>query len=195
MPWNAKGKCVSVKPWSSLQLVKKWSLSKSAHHDLHCPAVADSVRWISRNEDERRWVWLRPSQSRRNAWKPEARRKTLWYFASIQLLRHNLWMQTNPDLADVIGFSDIIDEARTRERKPSSVTITGKELVREHTKIMNHLGHLSIFGSYWRGASLHTWDHVMEQQAKKKWELERPSEPNPYETCQKYRCGHFENEP
>lgn len=39
---------------------------------------------------------------------------------------------------------------------------------------------------------VYTWDYVMEQQAKKKWELERPSEPNPYETLPKVSMYTFE---
>lgn len=39
---------------------------------------------------------------------------------------------------------------------------------------------------------VYTWDYVMEQQAKKKWELEHPDEPNPYETLPKVSMYTFE---
>ncbi len=60
-----------------------------------------------------------------------------------------------------------------------------KELVKEHTRILELSGTPFNLLDQFDEEQVYTWDYVMEQQAKKKWELERPNEPNPYETLPK----------
>lgn len=103
------------------------------------------------------------------------------YFASIQYLRYN-GAQTNlPLFSDVDWDLIIIDEAHEGTQTELSDTVM-KSLVKEdHTKILELSGTPFNLLDQFAPEQVYTWDYVMEQQAKLKWDLENPELPNPYE--------------
>lgn len=103
------------------------------------------------------------------------------YFASIQYLRYN-GAQTNlPLFSDVDWDLIIIDEAHEGTQTELSDTVM-KSLVKEgHTKILELSGTPFNLLDQFAPEQVYTWDYVMEQQAKLKWDLENPEHPNPYE--------------
>lgn len=103
------------------------------------------------------------------------------YFASIQLLRYK-GAQTNlPEFADIDWDLIIIDEAHEGTQTDLSDTIL-KALVKEnHTKILELSGTPFNILDQFDPEQVYTWDYVMEQQAKLRWDLEKPDQPNPYE--------------
>ena len=103
------------------------------------------------------------------------------YFASIQYLRYN-GAQTNlPLFSDVDWDLIIIDEAHEGTQTELSDTVM-KSLVKEgHTKILELSGTPFNLLDQFAPEQVYTWDYVMEQQAKLKWDLENPGHPNPYE--------------
>lgn len=103
------------------------------------------------------------------------------YFASIQYLRYN-GAQTNlPLFSDVDWDLIIIDEAHEGAQTELSDTVM-KSLVKEgHTKILELSGTPFNLLDQFAPEQVYTWDYVMEQQAKLKWDLENPEHPNPYE--------------
>ena len=103
------------------------------------------------------------------------------YFASIQLLRYK-GAQTNlPEFTDIDWDLIIIDEAHEGTQTELSDTVM-KALVKEgHTKILELSGTPFNLLDQFAPEQVYTWDYVMEQQAKLKWDLENPDQPNPYE--------------
>lgn len=107
------------------------------------------------------------------------------------MLRYNGGQTNLKDFADVDWDLIIIDEAHEGTQTELSDSVM-KELVKEHTKILELSGTPFNLLDQFDEEQVYTWDYVMEQQAKKKWELERPSEPNPYETLPKVSMYTFE---
>lgn len=107
--------------------------------------------------------------------------KPFIYFASIQYLRYN-GAQTNlPLFSDVDWDLIIIDEAHEGTQTELSDTVM-KSLIKEgHTKILELSGTPFNLLDQFDPEQVYTWDYVMEQQAKLKWDLEKPEQPNPYE--------------
>ena len=103
------------------------------------------------------------------------------YFASIQLLRYNGTQVNLPEFADIDWDLIIIDEAHEGTQTELSDVVM-KTLVKEnHTKILELSGTPFNILDQFDPEQVYTWDYVMEQQAKLKWELEKPDQPNPYE--------------
>ena len=103
------------------------------------------------------------------------------YFASIQLLRYK-GAQTNlPEFADIDWDLIIIDEAHEGTQTDLSDTVLKALVKEEHTKILELSGTPFNILDQFDPEQVYTWDYVMEQQAKLKWDLEKPDQPNPYE--------------
>lgn len=103
------------------------------------------------------------------------------YFASIQYLRYNGAQANLPLFSDVDWDLIIIDEAHEGTQTELSDTVM-KSLVKEgHTKILELSGTPFNLLDQFAPEQVYTWDYVMEQQAKLKWDLENPKLPNPYE--------------
>lgn len=113
------------------------------------------------------------------------------YFASIQLLRYNNGQTNLKDFADVDWDLIIIDEAHEGTQTELSDTVM-KELVKDHTKILELSGTPFNLLDQFDEEQVYTWDYVMEQTAKEKWSLEHPDEPNPYEPLPKVSMYTFE---
>ena len=189
MLWNAKMRF--GKTLTSLQLVKNEAFQRVLIM-THRPVVADSwfddFKKMKMSADGYDYGSVNQGETLENLKRGE---KPFVYFASIQLLRHNGGQTNLKDFADVDWDLIIIDEAHEGTQTELSDTVM-KELVKEHTKILELSGTPFNLLDQFDEEQVYTWDYVMEQQAKKKWELERPSEPNPYETLPKVSMYTFE---
>lgn len=117
--------------------------------------------------------------------------KPFIYFASIQLLRYNNGQTNLQDFSDVDWDLIIIDEAHEgTQTELSNKVLQG--LVKHNTKILELSGTPFNILSQFDEEQVYTWDYVMEQTAKKKWELEHPDKPNPYESLPKVLMYTFE---
>lgn len=99
--------------------------------------------------------------------------RNLLCISSIQLLRYN-GGQTNRRFCGCGLDLIIIDEAHEGNQTELSDSLM-KELVKEHSKILELSGTPFNLLDQFDEEQVYTWGYVMEQQAKKKWELERPS--------------------
>lgn len=189
MLWNAKMRF--GKTLTSLQLVKNEAFQKVLIM-THRPVVAhswfDDFKKMKMSADGYDYGSVNQGETLENLKRGE---KPFVYFASIQLLRYNGGQTNLKDFADVDWDLIIIDEAHEGTKTELSDTVM-KELVKEHTKILELSGTPFNLLDQFDEEQVYTWDYVMEQQAKKKWELERPSEPNPYETLPKVSMYTFE---
>ena len=114
------------------------------------------------------------------------------YFASIQYLRYNGAQANLPLFSDVDWDLIIIDEAHEGTQTELSDTVM-KSLVKEgHTKILELSGTPFNLLDQFAPEQVYTWDYVMEQQAKLKWDLENPKLPNPYEQLPEVQMYTFE---
>ncbi|MFS9240999.1 Eco57I restriction-modification methylase domain-containing protein [Streptococcus infantis] len=103
------------------------------------------------------------------------------YFASIQLLRYKGTQTNLPEFTDIDWDLIIIDEAHEGTQTDLSDAVL-KALVKEdHTKILELSGTPFNILDQFDPEQVYTWDYVMEQQAKLRWDLEKPDQPNPYE--------------
>ena len=189
MLWNAKMRF--GKTLTSLQLVKNEAFQKVLIM-THRPVVADSwfddFKKMKMSEAGYDFGSVNKGETLENLKRGE---KPFVYFASIQLLRYNGGQTNLKDFADVDWDLIIVDEAHEGTQTELSNTVM-KELVKEHTKILELSGTPFNLLDQFDEEQVYTWDYVMEQQAKKKWELERPNEPNPYETLPKVSMYTFE---
>lgn len=114
------------------------------------------------------------------------------YFVSIQYLRYNGAQANLPLFSDVDWDLIIIDEAHEGTQTELS-DIVMKSLVKEgHTKILELSGTPFNLLDQFAPEQVYTWDYVMEQQAKLKWDLENPELPNPYEQLPEVQMYTFE---
>ena len=114
------------------------------------------------------------------------------YFASIQYLRYNGAQANLPLFSDVDWDLIIIDEAHEGTQTELSDTVM-KSLVKEgYTKILELSGTPFNLLDQFAPEQVYTWDYVMEQQAKLKWDLENPKLPNPYEQLPEVQMYTFE---
>ncbi|MGO0051832.1 Eco57I restriction-modification methylase domain-containing protein [Streptococcus suis] len=189
MLWNAKMRF--GKTLTSLQLVKNEAFQKVLIM-THRPVVADSwfddFKKMKMSADGYDYGSVNQGETLENLKRGE---KPFVYFASIQLLRYNGGQTNLKDFADVDWDLIIIDEAHEGTQTELSDSVM-KELVKEHTKILELSGTPFNLLDQFDEEQVYTWDYVMEQQAKKKWELEHPDEPNPYETLPKVSMYTFE---
>ena len=179
MLWNAKMRF--GKTLTSLELIKQEGF-KRVLIMTHRPVVRDS--WF---EDYKKMEMAEAGYLYGSVDKGEklttlkSGDKPFIYFASIQLLRYK-GAQTNlPEFADIDWDLIIIDEAHEGTQTDLSDTVL-KALVKEdHTKILELSGTPFNILDQFDLEQVYTWDYVMEQQAKLKWDLENPDQPNPYE--------------
>ncbi|WP_162912145.1 Eco57I restriction-modification methylase domain-containing protein [Staphylococcus sp. EZ-P03] len=107
------------------------------------------------------------------------------YFASIQDLRGQInfggkYQTENNAVSEVEWDFVIIDEAHEGTRTEITSNIYNK--IVDHAKVLELSGTpFNILDEY-EESQVFTWDYVMEQEAKHKYELKKCNEPNPYET-------------
>lgn len=189
MLWNAKMRF--GKTLTSLQLVKNEGFQKVLIM-THRPVVADSwfkdFQKMNMNGAGYDFGSVNKGETLEKLKEGE---KPFIYFASIQLLRYNNGQTNLKDFADVDWDLIIIDEAHEGTQTELSDTVM-KELVKDHTKILELSGTPFNLLDQFDEEQVYTWDYVMEQTAKEKWSLEHPDEPNPYEPLPKVSMYTFE---
>ena len=189
MLWNAKMRF--GKTMTSLQLIKEEQFQKVLIM-THRPVVSDS--WF---EDYRKLkmdeVGYEYGSVNKGAYITSLKKgdKPFIYFASIQLLRYNNGETNLKDFADVDWDLIIIDEAHEGTQTELS-DIVLKQLVKEHTKILELSGTPFNLLDQFDDDQVYTWDYTMEQQAKTKWKYEHPDQPNPYDKLPKVLMYTFE---
>lgn len=189
MLWNAKMRF--GKTLTSLQLIKNEKFQKVLIM-THRPVVADS--WF---DDFNKMNMKDEGYDFGSEGKGETLENLkkganpFIYFASIQLLRYNSGQTNLKKFSDIDWDLIIIDEAHEGTQTELS-DIVLHELVKDDTRILELSGTPFNLLDQFDEEQVYTWDYVMEQTAKKKWELERPNEPNPYEVLPKVSMYTFE---
>ena len=105
------------------------------------------------------------------------------YFASMQDLRGSEQVGGKFDKNNEIFKTPwdlvIVDEAHEGTKTELGQNVL-KELIKEHTKVLQLSGTpFNLFDDY-SEEEIFTWDYVMEQKAKQAWTTDNPYEPNPY---------------
>lgn len=105
------------------------------------------------------------------------------YFASMQDLRGSEMVGGNFDKDQQIFTTPwnliIVDEAHEGTQTELGKAVM-KELTKEHTKVLRLSGTpFNLFDEF-KEDEIYTWDYVMEQRAKKSWDLTHFGDPNPY---------------
>ena len=190
MLWNAKMRF--GKTLTSLELIKQEGFQRVLIM-THRPVVRDS--WF---EDYKKMEMSEAGYLYGSVDKGEklttlkSGDKPFIYFASIQYLRYNGAQANLPLFSDVDWDLIIIDEAHEGTQTELSDTVM-KSLVKEgHTKILELSGTPFNLLDQFAPEQVYTWDYVMEQQAKLKWDLENPELPNPYEQLPEVQMYTFE---
>lgn len=189
MLWNAKMRF--GKTLTSLQLIKNEQFNKVLIM-THRPVVADSwfddFKKMKMADEGYNYGSVNQGETLENLKKED---HPFIYFASIQLLRYNNGQTNLKDFSDVDWNLIIIDEAHEGTQTELSDTVM-KELLKEQTKVLELSGTPFNLLDQFDDEQVYTWDYVMEQAAKKKWELEHPDKPNPNETLPKVSMYTFE---
>ena len=179
MLWNAKMRF--GKTLTSLELIKQEGFQRVLIM-THRPVVRDS--WF---EDYKKMEMAEAGYLYGSVDKGEKLTtlkscdKPFIYFTSIQYLRYNGAQANLPLFSDIDWDLIIIDEAHEGTQTEFSDTVM-KSLVKDgHTKILELSGTPFNLLDQFEPEQVYTWDYVMEQQAKLKWDLENPEQPNPYE--------------
>lgn len=110
--------------------------------------------------------------------------KPFIYFASLQDLSGSTVIggkvrDKNRDLFSLNWDLVIIDEAHEGTQTELAQRVL-KQVQHGNTKVLELSGTpFNILDQYKEG-QVYTWDYTMEQQAKQRWEIDHPHEPNPY---------------
>lgn len=194
MLWNAKMRF--GKTLTALQLIKDEQFEKVLIM-THRPVVSDS--WF---DDFRKMKMTAAGYERGSKTTgkklPELLNlgKPFVYFASIQDLRGSEIVggkagDKNRDLFETDWDLVIIDEAHEGTQTELAENVL-KTVVKDNTKTLELSGTPFNLLDQYEDDNVYTWDYVMEQQAKQRWENEHPGEPNPYESLPKVSMYTFE---
>lgn len=115
------------------------------------------------------------------------------YFASIQYLRHSGGETNLKNFADIDWEFIVIDEAHEGTQTELSEHIM-KEIRKEGTKVLELSGTPFNLLSKYEDDQIYTWDYTMEQEAKLRFSLENPDQPNPYGSLPKVNMFTFQME-
>lgn len=122
--------------------------------------------------------------------------KPFIYFASIQDLRGSEVVGGKVGVKNELLFSIdwdlvIIDEAHEGTQTELAQNVI-KAVSHDNTKLLTLSGTPFNLLDNYDDEQVYTWDYVMEQTAKIKWSLEKPDQPNPYESLPKVSVYTFE---
>lgn len=193
MLWNAKMRF--GKTLSALQLIKEGGYKKVLIM-THRPIVSDG--WFEDfgkifTDDSYTFGSKNKGESIKNLLRTD---KPFVYFASIQDLRGSKWAggkqgDKNHEFTKIPWDMVIIDEAHEGNETDLANNVK-KGLLMDDTKILELSGTPFNLLEKYDEDNVFTWDYTMEQEAKYRWELERPNEPNPYEGLPKVSMYTFE---
>lgn len=122
--------------------------------------------------------------------------KPFIYFASIQDLRGSeifggKVFAKNELIAEINWDLIIIDEAHEGTQTDLAQNVINS-IVKKETKVLELSGTPFNLLDQYDEEQVYTWDYVMEQKAKYKWEKEHPQEENPYEGLPKVNMYTFD---
>lgn len=195
MLWNAKmrfGKTITT-----LQLVKEQNYQKVLIM-THRPIVDDS--WF---EDFKKMHMDQAGYSYGSKKKGEtienlvASDQPFVYFASLQDLRGSSQAggkagDKNEEVFDTKWDLVVIDEAHEGTQTDLAQNVLNLVVTDNYTKLLELSGTPFNILDQYEDDEVFVWDYVMEQQAKEKWTLEHPGEPNPYAGLPKVSMYTFE---
>ncbi|SMH68808.1 Type III restriction-modification system, restriction subunit [Latilactobacillus curvatus] len=180
--WNAKMRF--GKTLSTYELIKKERYQKVLIM-THRPVVADS--WF---EDFRKIKMTEAGYTFGSKDKGESidflinSQRPFVYFASIQNLRGSSEVggkyDKNQDVFTIDWDLIVIDEAHEGTQTKLAKNLN-KQLIKENTKILELSGTPFNILNNFSEDQVFTWDYIMEQQAKIRFNMEHPDSINPYE--------------
>ena len=193
MLWNAKMRF--GKTLTTYQLIKEEKY-KSVLILTHRPVVSDS--WYEDFEkmqmrDEGYSYGSKKGESIESLIK---NREKFVYFASIQDLRGSNQVGGKQGEKNEAVFSTnweliVFDEAHEGTQTELAQNVE-QAVKKEKTKILELSGTpLNLLENY-PEEQVFTWDYTMEQEEKLRWSIEKPNEPNPYETLPRMNMFIFE---
>ena len=184
MLWNAKmrfGKTVAA-----LQLIKEQGYTRTlilTHRPVVDKGWFDDFNVIFYDRDDYQYGSRAKGESFDTLESKVPKGQNYVYFASMQDLRGSGQVGGKFDKNNEIFSAPwdliIIDEAHEGTKTELGQNVI-KELLKEHTKILQLSGTpFNLFDDYGE-EDIYTWDYVMEQKAKMAWDIDNPYVPNPY---------------
>jgi len=184
MLWNAKmrfGKTVAA-----LQLIKEQGYTRTlilTHRPVVDQGWFDDFNVIFYDRDDYQYGSRAKGESFNTLESKVPKGQKYVYFASMQDLRGSGQVGGKFDKNNEIFSAPwdliIIDEAHEGTKTELGQNVI-KELLKEHTKILQLSGTpFNLFDDYGE-EDIYTWDYVMEQKAKMAWDVDNPYVPNPY---------------
>ena len=184
MLWNAKmrfGKTIAA-----LQLIKEQKYARTlilTHRPVVDQGWFDDFNNIFYDRDDYQYGSRTKGETFETLESKAGKGLKYVYFASMQDLRGSELVGGKFDKNNEIFSAPwdliIIDEAHEGTKTELGQNVI-KELLKEHTKILQLSGTpFNLFDDYGE-EDIYTWDYVMEQKAKKAWDVDNPYVPNPY---------------
>ena len=184
MLWNAKmrfGKTIAA-----LQLIKEQKYARTlilTHRPVVDQGWFDDFNNIFYDRDDYQYGSRAKGETFETLESKAGKGLKYVYFASMQDLRGSEQVGGKFDKNNEIFSAPwdliIIDEAHEGTKTELGQNVI-KELLKEHTKILQLSGTpFNLFDDYGE-EDIYTWDYVMEQKAKMAWDVDNPYVPNPY---------------
>ena len=184
MLWNAKmrfGKTIAA-----LQLIKEQEYARTlilTHRPVVDQGWFDDFNNIFYDRDDYQYGSRAKGETFETLESKAGKGLKYVYFASMQDLRGSEQVGGKFDKNNEIFSAPwdliIIDEAHEGTKTELGQNVI-KELLKEHTKILQLSGTpFNLFDDYGE-EDIYTWDYVMEQKAKMAWDVDNPYVPNPY---------------
>ena len=184
MLWNAKmrfGKTIAA-----LQLIKEQSYTRTlilTHRPVVDKGWFDDFKNIFYDREDYQYGSRTKGETFDTLENKVSKGQKYVYFASMQDLRGSGQVGGKFDKNNEIFSAPwdliIIDEAHEGTKTELGQNVI-KELLKEHTKILQLSGTpFNLFDDYGE-EDIYTWDYVMEQKAKMAWAVDNPYVPNPY---------------
>ncbi|MHC3983225.1 Eco57I restriction-modification methylase domain-containing protein [Weissella cibaria] len=193
MLWNAKMRF--GKTLSTYKLIREENFNKVLIL-THRPVVSDSWEEDFNKLEMKKSGYRYGSKTGRSieSFVKDKKEKFI-YFASIQDLRESERVGGKYTKNDIIFDMDwdivVFDEAHEGTQTDLAQNVE-KAVVKDSTKVLELSGTPFNLLDKFTDEQVFTWDYVMEQEAKLKWEVENPDKPNPYETLPKVNMFTFE---
>ena len=198
MLWNAKMRF--GKTLTALQLIKeeKWQrVLIMTHRPVVSGSWSEDFDKMKMSDANYQYGYKKKSDS------DDAKLKLLTemgkpfiYFASIQDLGGSERVGGNVGVKNELLFDIDWDLVIIDEAHEGTQTALGQNIIQavlhDKTKLLTLSGTpFNLLDSY-DDEQVYTWDYVMEQTAKTKWSIEKPDQPNPYESLPKISMYTFE---
>lgn len=186
MLWNAKMRF--GKTLSALEVIKRKKFKKSiiiTHRPVVDAGWYEDFNKIFKEKDNYKYDSKKNKGELKNLINSD---KNFVYFVSIQDLRGSKSVGGNLDKNDEIFNVDwdfvIIDEAHEGTQTELGQNVKNA-LVKEKTKCLELSGTPFNILDQYTEEEIYTWDYVMEQEAKNKWDILHFGDSNPYEELPK----------